>query len=176
MEFSHVDAQSSGILSPSYESSYSYMGNVADKWASTRTSVCCEVWAITQYVHFWCRSEEYAKRCVEEVFSTLRVGSDFLIVFLLGCCHYLMNSITRKLCCGLAHICTDSLFKPLVHVCFNGCCWPTLSMCRHICHGVVIALSPLLELLRRLTDMVVKLAAACRLVQVNIQHKHHSNA
>ena len=128
------------------------------------------------YVHFLCRSEEYAKRCVEEVFSTLRVGSDFLIVFLLGFCHYLMNSITRKLCCGLALICTDSLFKPLVHVCFNGCCWPTLSMCRHICHGVVIALSPLLELIRMLVDMAVKLAAACRLVNVNIQHKQHSNA
>ena len=124
------------------------------------------------------RSEEYSKRCVEEVFSAMRVVSDFLIAFILGCCHYLLHSITRKLCCGLAHICTDSLCKPLVHVCFNGCCWPLISMTSHICRGVVIAMSPFLELFRALFDMATGLVAACKPVQLTFQRNktHTSNA
>lgn len=52
MEFSHVDAQSSEILSPSYESSYSYMGNVADKWVSTIQCSYCMLSGVTIYT--WC--------------------------------------------------------------------------------------------------------------------------
>ena len=122
------------------------------------------------------RSEECTKRCVEEVFSTVRVVSDFIIVFLLGCCHYLLNNVTRKLCCGLAHIATDSLFKPLVHLCFNGCCWPVISMLRHICEGGVVMLHPLLDFVRALVSMATGLVAACRPVQVNIHHKHNQPA
>ena len=124
----------------------------------------------------WSRSELYAKRCTEEVFSTLRVVSDFIIAFLLGCCHYLLNTITRKLVCGMMHICADSLCKPLVHTCFNGYCWPMLSMCSHICKGGVVILTPLLDLLRAIVAMVTNCVAAFRPVHVNIGHKHHSNA
>jgi hypothetical protein len=110
------------------------------------------------------------------VFSTLRVVSDFIIAFLLGCFHYLLYTVARKLLCGMIHICADSVYKPLVHICFNGYCWPMISMCSHMCKGGVVILTPLLDLLRAVVAMVTNCVAAFRPVQVNIGHKHHSNA
>lgn len=139
-----------------------------------RKSTCNHTIMISSISVYLFRSDECAKRCSEEIFSTLRVGSNFVIAFLLGFINYLLHSVIRKLLCGLLLICLDSIYKPLVQICFNGCCWPLLSLSSQLSKGCVVVLTPLLDLLGRVIVMVTNCVAACRLVQVNNNHKHYS--
>ena len=114
------------------------------------------------------RSEHCSERCSEEVFSSIRIVSDCIIHFFLSCLHYFLYHVTNKLCCGILHICTDSLFKPLVHLCFNGVCWPVLSLLTQVSKAITVIIQPLLGVVKTLISQLVHLAKACRLVQVNL--------
>ena len=57
----------------------------------------------------------------------MRIVSDFLIAVVLGSLHCVLNHVVRKLCCGLGHILSDALCKPLVTLCFNGLLWPLIA-------------------------------------------------
>jgi hypothetical protein len=113
-----------------------------------------------------CRFEKRSQRCVEEFCSALRLVSDFLIAFILGSAHCLLNHVFRKLCCGLGQILSDSLCKPLVTTCFNGFLWPLMAAVVQISRGVVLIIGPLLEIVGVLMSWVVQIVRNCRLVAI----------
>ncbi len=111
--------------------------------------------------------ERMSQRCVEEFFSSLRLISDFMIIFTLGLANCLLNHVLRKLCCGLGHILADSIYKPGVTLLFNGFMWPILSLWVQLSKGVVLVMGPLLEVVGVLMSWVVQVARACRLVTIS---------
>ena len=136
-------------MTPSNTPPYAYMRGVSIKW------------------------EKMSQRCTEEFFSALRLISDFLIIFILGSANCLFNHILRKLCCGLGHIISDSLYKPGVTLLFNGFMWPVISLCIQLSKGVVLVIGPLLEVVGVIMSWVVQVARACRLVTINNRNHHH---
>lgn len=104
---------------------------------------------------------------MEEVFSTLRMLTDFLIAVFLATAQFLLNHILRKLLCGLAHILADSILKPFLTLCFNGCAWPFITLFVQLSKGVVLIFGPLLELFGAVMTWCIHCARACRLVVVS---------
>lgn len=119
---------------------------------------------------YCCRCEVRSQRCVEEVCSSFRLVSDFIIAVILGSTHCLLQHVLRKLCCGLAHIASDALYKPLVTLCFNGFLWPLVAALVQLSRGGVLIVGPLLEVASVLMSWLVQIARVCRLVSITTRY------
>ena len=143
-----------------------------------RLTVCmaCTLLLIPQHTH---RSEQLSQRCAAEVFSTLRVFTDFLLAFFLECLRYVTFHLIHKLCCGIVVVLSDSLLKPSTTECFNVLLWPLASCLWHTGRALKLCLGPCLEILASLVSQCVLVVRAFRLVEVNTrprpsQPQHHT--
>lgn len=112
------------------------------------------------------KSERLSQRCSSEVFSVLRIASDWPIAFLLACLHYCLYHVARKLTCGVAHICSDALLKPFLQCCFNGLLWPLFSLAVQSSRACVLCCAPCLQCCGEGLRHCALLATACRLVEI----------
>ena len=103
----------------------------------------------------------------------MRIVSDFLITFTLGLLYYILYHVTRKLCCGAAHILTDSITTPLINTCFNGLLWPICSCLYQLVKALVLVLTPIVGLVGDLLTHVSNMLRAFRLVDLHFNSKTH---
>eukprot|EP00731_Ephydatia_muelleri_P006078 Em0003g326a len=117
------------------------------------------------------RSEQKYRRCAAEVFSTLRIVSDCLIVFLLECVFYAAHHLCYKLVCGMAAMLADATCKPGIPACFNSALWPLYMLAWKMNRATKFCLGPCIDLLGAVATHCATVARACRLVQVDTHHK-----
>ena len=123
------------------------------------------------------RSEQFSKRCAEELFSTLRVVTDCLIAFLLACTQFILFHLIRKICCGLMVVVADSICKPTLTDVFNAILWPFCSCLWHVGRAVKVCLGPCLEVMGIVVSQCALLIRSFRLVEVSVNKRgqiHHA--
>lgn len=125
------------------------------------------------------RLEKVSQRCAAEVFSTLRVLTDFLLAFFLECLRYITYHLLHKLCCGIVVVLSDSLLKPSATECFNALLWPLASCLWHTGRALRLCLGPCFEILGALVSQCVLVVRAFRLVEINTRPRpsqlpHHT--
>jgi len=123
--------------------------------------------------------EKVSQRCAAEVFSTLRVLTDFLLAFFLECLRYITYHLLHKLCCGVVVVLSDSLLKPSATECFNALLWPLASCLWHTGRALRLCLGPCFEILGALVSQCVLVVRAFRLVEINTRPRpsqlpHHT--
>lgn len=117
------------------------------------------------------RAEKKYRRCAAELFSTLRIVSDCLIVFLLECAFYSVHHVCYKLFCGMATLVADAVCKPGIPACFNSVLWPLYMLAWKMNRSTKLCLGPCIELLGAIATHCATVARACRLVQVDTNRK-----
>ena len=114
------------------------------------------------------RSEALSQRCAGELFSCLRVLTDFIIVFFLECLHYVLAHLLRKICCGLLLVISDALCKPTMADLFNAVWWPLCACLWQASRAVGLCLRPCFEVVGAGVAQCATLIRAFRLVEVQV--------
>ncbi|XP_071830795.1 uncharacterized protein [Apostichopus japonicus] len=120
-----------------------YMSNVADK------------------------SEKLVRRCISEVFSTLRIVADFFVILFLEFLRFLTFRIIGACLVGVVVIAGDFLLKPFLTSCFNSICQPVAAFSYNCCVACRTISLPLRDTLTALCTPCAMLLRAIRLVEVN---------
>ncbi len=131
------------------------------------SAYCYCVYVCVTYYVSPCRAEELSQRCTQETISCIKIVSDFIINFTLGLVHLFLYHITRKLCCGLARIISDSVVKSGVDVSFNDILWPFCSCCYQLSKATTLTLTPFVDLVGTLLNHVANMCKAYRLIEIH---------
>jgi len=110
------------------------------------------------------RIETYTKRGIQEVFGTLQILVDFVVIFVVELARFLFKQFGRKLLGGVIIVFGDSFLKPLLAVSFNNIIQPLFILVWNMMHVFRKLIEPALLLTREIFSQLAMLLRSLRLV------------
>ena len=114
--------------------------------------------------HFFPRIETYTKRGIQELFGTLQILVDFVVIFIVELARFLFKQFGRKLLGGVIIVFGDSFLKPLLSVSFNNIIQPLFILVWNMMHVFRKLIEPVLLLTREIFSQFAMLLRSFRLV------------
>ena len=119
------------------------------------------------YTSFLLRSEKWLHYFWQEVFSALRIVTDFIFIFLLELLRFVLLYIAFRLLGGLIIAIGDHFLKPFLALIFNSIVQPSFIFTRNVLMGVKNLLQPLMDISNNFIVQLGSLLRAFRLFELN---------
>ncbi|XP_041471532.1 uncharacterized protein LOC121421014 [Lytechinus variegatus] len=113
------------------------------------------------------KSELIFRRCAREIFATLRILVDFVLIFLLEGLRFLAYNIISALLVGVTTGFGDYFLRPVATAIFNGLCQPCAMFCFNVGVATRTSTRPFVDVLHNFLSVIAMVIRAFRLVEVN---------
>ena len=113
------------------------------------------------------RSEKWLHYFWQEVFSTIRIVTDFAFIFVLELLRFTFHYVLLRLLGGIIIVVGDHFLKPYLALLFNSVIQPSFIFTRNIFIGVRNLLQPLMDISSTFVAQLGSLLRAFRLFELN---------
>lgn len=113
------------------------------------------------------RSEKWLRYMWQEAFSSLRIVTDFVFIFVLELLRFVLHYIALRFLGGVITVTGDHFLKPFLALLFNSIIQPTFIFTRNVFAGVKNLLQPLLEISNTSIAQAASFLRAFRLFELN---------
>lgn len=118
-----------------------------------------------------CRSERLVRRLWQEVFGSIRLLCDFLVIFLVELFRFLLQTVFHRCVAASANLLSNHVVWPILSAIHNVLIQPLAVLLWLIGRGLGQLLSPVLDFLSRLSHILAVPLRAFRLVEVSYWRK-----
>ncbi|XP_071501446.1 uncharacterized protein [Diadema antillarum] len=121
------------------------------------------------------KSERAVRRCAQEIFATLRILVDLILIFLLEGLRFFLYNVIGALLVGLTLGFGNYFLRPFAAALFNGLCQPIAMFFFNVGVATRTATQPFIEVLHKMLSVVAMVIRAFRLVEINrtTDHRPH---
>lgn len=138
-----------------FDHGHNYELNVKPEWKEPRMKKLAD------------RSEKWLHYFWQEVFSALRIVTDFVFIFLLELLRFVLHYIAFRLLGGLIITIGDHFLKPLSALFFNSIVQPSFIFTRNVLMGLNNLLQPFMDIFNNFIAQLGSLLRAFRLFELN---------